>query len=319
MEEIDPVLTPNTLRRINSNPKVKRNKTYFFMKVRRTDVPYAKVYSDPHDFLGFEWQVCAIKQGNFFSCFLCCNRDKDTHPDDQDKPRRRKLTKTRSTSFSCRVCYCIRIIPIFLGDPDDQECGNTCSGTPRSFVVTFEPECQFSSEAGKQFHGREMIPIRKFLQSFNIETVQDIISMKIEVHMEVLSHSSSPPSLLESLSSDYGKKAKAFLRDVHDSLPCMTSKKTDEKKKKKTEVIQRLRIESLNNFSGRVCSPVFDVDSPLSSSDNHHKYFLEVERKSQDDEVTCSVMRVISSSSESSSQTSCNDAANDPSVSSTCQ
>jgi hypothetical protein len=207
------------------------------------------------------------------------------------------------------------MIPRFLGDPEnlDESCSGDWTGRPRSFVVTFEPDVEFSSEPDKQFHGREMIPIKKFLQSFNIDTVQDILSMKIEAHLDVLCHtSSSPPTspLQVSSPSKYGKKARAFFRDIHDSFPHVMSKTNgDEKKKalkengcKKIEVIQKLRIEPLASFSGRVRSPVFDTRGCDSSSDI--KYFLEVERQSlEEDGVTCSVMRIRSPSSSTTDST----------------
>lgn len=328
----DYVLPPSSSRPVSLNGG-KRNKTNFSLKLKRSDCQYAKVYSDVYEYLGLNWEICVIKQGNYFSCFLCCNRPKDFHPDDKIKnkeceaknPRRKKpffrseTEKENSSNnksgpdFTCNVCYSIRIIPRFNSDADDEvysfksSCGDSYSVKP-GFVVTHEPDgIEFSNKKGRQIHGREMIPIKKFLQSFNINSVDCISSMEIEAHLDVISYkieeipnpyhvllANNLPATSNGSTNKYSWRAKALLKDIQDSMPSLIHKKKEKKKIK--QVVQSLRIESLTTFSGRVASPVFQVDVDNS------KYFLEVGKKSTEaDSMTCSLVRTSSPCSSVSS------------------
>ena len=327
----DYVLPPSSSRPVSLDGS-KRNKTNFSLKLKRSNCQYAKIYSDIYEYLGLNWEICLIKQGNYFSCFLCCNRPKDVHPEDKIKdkdfeakgPRRKKPFFRSETekennrsgpNFTCNVCYSIRIIPRFNCDADDevyyfQSSSGTSYSVKPGFVVTHEPDgIEFSNKKGRQIHGREMIPIKKFLQSFNINSVDCISSMEIEAHLDVISYkieeipdpcrillaNKSPLSATSNGSTNkYSSRAKALLKDIQDSMPTLIPKKKEKKKMK--QVVQSLRIEPLTAFSGRVASPVFQVDVDNSS------YFLEVGRESTEaDSMTCSLVRTSSPCSSVSS------------------
>jgi len=140
----------------------------------------------------------------------------------------------------------------------------------QAFVVTFEPSVEFSQD--KRFDGREMIPITKFLQSFNIKTAEVILCMKIEAHVDVIA--------LKMPSLD-GYTLRSSLDKEED--------KRNNSVANKTITIESLIISPLSCFSGRVCSPVFQLKH---ANNKINRYFLEVAKTSLDsDDITCSLLR----------------------------